>query len=118
MVINQGRVLIKTPDPTQIQLLETILRAQLSQGYVVSRVDLTRRRRYAIGLPGYLAADNLNMSMVVALLMSQNLTMPEDGITPINLFRGTASNPHPLLFVELSEDAITQLTLHYYNIHH
>jgi hypothetical protein len=102
-----GRVLINAPDPHQQTILQEILRT-LGSEFVVSTAS--RRRRYVIGLPGYLMDAVMGMEGAVSILMSQNLSIPDGGITPINLFRGHGTNPRPILFVELTDEAIAQLS--------
>ena len=104
VVLNNGRVLINTPEPRQQNMVAEILRT-LGDEYIISTEAPTRRFR--IGLPGYLV--DLGMEGATAILMSQNLELPDGGIRPISLFRGHGDNPRPVLFVEVSEAAEAQL---------
>ena len=104
--LSGGGVLVNTPSERDQTLVLSLLRSMPSDTY-----SLTTRahpaRRFRIGLPGYLV--DMGGARATEILMSQNLELPAGSLTPISLFRGRGERPHPVLFVEVSDEGVARL---------
>ena len=101
VILNRGAVVINTPRETdQTRVIEVL--DPLGSEYIITREDRTSRR-YVIGMPGYMV--ELGAQGALDLLHIQNPALLRGSIIAISLFQGTASRPHPILFVDVSEEA-------------
>ena len=101
VILNRGAVVINTPRESDQSRVMDVLDS-LGSEFNITREDRTSRR-YIIGLPGYMV--ELGAQGALNLLYIQNSALQRGSLTPISLFRGTASRPHPILFVDVSEEA-------------
>jgi hypothetical protein len=82
--------------------------ANVGRDYAVETGTVARTRRFVIGLTGYMAA--MPPQDIIRVLEMQNPDLPRGGITAISLFPGRGEQPRPVLFADVSEEAITFLT--------
>lgn len=71
------------------------------EGYTVATV--VPPRRYILGLPGYMVV--IGGPRSITLLERQNSGLPRGGMTYVSLHPGSGAKPHPIMFVDLTEEA-------------
>ena len=97
--LHNGRVRVSCDGLPSQEAVVSALRG--IEGFTVSTVQPPRR--YILGLPGYMVA--IGGARAIALLERQNPDLPRGGMTLVSLHRGSGANPHPIMFVDLSEEA-------------